>query len=146
MTLSFLYRAFCRVLHVVRLLARSDSDLAIEGVMLRHEVAVLGRQVQRPALEPADRAVLAGLARLLPRRRLGRFFVQPATLLRCIVTLLPSAGPTLTAVPVDLLSPTGLLRWYSGLPRRTRPGDIAASTGSSPPWASRSPHPASGQS
>jgi putative transposase len=27
-------------------------------------------------------AVLAGLARLLPRRRLGRFFVQQATLLR----------------------------------------------------------------
>ena len=50
--------------------------------MLRHEVAVLRRQVHRPMLEPADRAVLAGLARLLPRRRLGRLFVQPATLLR----------------------------------------------------------------
>ena len=50
--------------------------------MLRHEVAILGRQVHRPLLQPADRAVLAGLARLLPRRRLGRFFVQPATLLR----------------------------------------------------------------
>ena len=50
--------------------------------MLRHEVAVLRRQVHRPLLEPADRAVLAGLARLLPRRRLGRFFVKPDTLLR----------------------------------------------------------------
>jgi len=50
--------------------------------MLRHEVAVLRRQVHRPALEPADRAVLAGLARVLPRCQLGRFFVQPATLLR----------------------------------------------------------------
>ena len=49
--------------------------------MLRHEVVVLRRQIHRPALEPADRAVLAGLARLLPRRRLGRFSVQPATLL-----------------------------------------------------------------
>ena len=57
-------------------------DLAIEVVTLRHEVAVLRRQVHRPALEPADRAVLAGLARLLPHRHLGRFFVQPATLLR----------------------------------------------------------------
>jgi hypothetical protein len=82
MTLSFLYRAFCRVLQLIRLVGSSETDLAIEVVMLRHEVAVLRRQVHRPALEPADRAVLAGLARLLPGRRLVRFFVQPATLLR----------------------------------------------------------------
>jgi len=81
-TLSFLYRAYCRVLQLIRLIARRDTDLAIEVVILRHEVAVLRRQVHRPAPEPADRAVLAGLARLLPRRRRGRFFVQPATLLR----------------------------------------------------------------
>jgi putative transposase len=50
--------------------------------MLRHEVAVLRRQVARPALQPADRAVLAGLSRLLSAARRGRFFVQPETLLR----------------------------------------------------------------
>jgi hypothetical protein len=81
MTLSFLYRAFCRALQLIRLICRSNVDLAVEVVMLRHEVAVLRRQVHRPPLEPADRAVLAGLARLLPRRRLGRFFVRPETLL-----------------------------------------------------------------
>ena len=82
MTLSFLYRAFSRVLQLIRLIYRGDTDLAVEVVMLRHEVAVLRRQVYRPALQPADRAVLSGLARMLPRRRLGRFFVQAATLLR----------------------------------------------------------------
>jgi len=50
--------------------------------MLRHEVAVLRRQVLRPALEPQDRALFAGLSRLLNRRRRGRCFVQPETLLR----------------------------------------------------------------
>jgi putative transposase len=80
--LSFLYRAFVRVLQLVRLSCRRDSYLAVEVVMLRHEVAVLRRQVHRPALHPADRAVLAALWRLLPRRHRGRFFVQPATLLR----------------------------------------------------------------
>ena len=50
--------------------------------MLRHEVAVLRRQVHRPALQAADRAMLAGLLRLLPRLRQGRCFVQPATSLR----------------------------------------------------------------
>ncbi|HVA09400.1 MAG TPA: hypothetical protein VNG12_21940 [Acidimicrobiales bacterium] len=50
--------------------------------MLRHEVAVLKRPISRPALQPADRALLAGLARLLPRQHLARFFVRPDTLLR----------------------------------------------------------------
>ncbi|MGH9086687.1 MAG: helix-turn-helix domain-containing protein [Acidimicrobiales bacterium] len=82
MSLSFLYRAFCRVLQVIRLACRTDKDLAIEVILLRHEVAVFRRQVHRPVLQPADRALLAALARLLPRHRLGRIFVQPATLLR----------------------------------------------------------------
>jgi len=41
MTLSFLYWAFCRVLQLIRLIGRSDTDLAVEVVMLRHEVGVL---------------------------------------------------------------------------------------------------------
>jgi transposase len=82
MALSLLYRALVRVLQLVRLSYRTDTDLAIEVVILRHEVAVLRRQVHRPALQPADRAVLAALWRQLPRLHRGRFFVQPATLLR----------------------------------------------------------------
>ncbi len=82
MTFSLLYRAFCRLLQLIRLIGRSDTNIAIEVVMLRHEVAVLRRQVRRPALQPGDRAVLAGLGRLLSRQRLGSLFVQPATLLR----------------------------------------------------------------
>jgi putative transposase len=82
MAFAFLYRAFCRVLQLVRLSCCRESTLAVEVVMLRHEVAVLRRQVHRPALQPADRAVLAGMWRLLPRLRQGRCFVQPATLLR----------------------------------------------------------------
>lgn len=34
---SFLYRAFRRVLQLIRLISRRDTDLAIEAVMLRHE-------------------------------------------------------------------------------------------------------------
>lgn len=82
MTLSFLYWAFCRILQLIRLIGRSDTGLVLDVVMLRHEVTVLRRQVHRPALQSGDRAVMAGLARLLPPRRLGRFFVRPETLLR----------------------------------------------------------------
>jgi len=82
MALSFLYLAFIRILQLVRLSRRDGDELAIEVVILRHEVAVLRRQVVRPALQPSDRALFAGLNRLMDRSRRGRFFVQPETLLR----------------------------------------------------------------
>ena len=82
MALSFFYVAFVRILQLVRISRGGQQDLAIEVVMLRHEVAVLRRQVTRPALQPSDRALLAGLSRLLSAARRGRFFVQPETLLR----------------------------------------------------------------
>ena len=105
MTLSLLYRALVLVLQLVRLSCRTDTDLAIEVVILRHEVAVLRRQVHRPALQPADRAVLAALWRLLPRLRQVPCFVQPATLLRWHRNLIakrwtyPRSRPGRPAIP-----------------------------------------------
>ena len=82
MALSFVYLAFVRVLQLIRLSWSGEEDLAIEVVVLRHEVAVLRRRVKRPALRWADRAVLAGLIQVLSATRRKRFFVQPETLLR----------------------------------------------------------------
>ena len=50
--------------------------------MLRHEVAILRRQVPRPMFRPADRWFLAAASRLLPRVKWSVFLVTPATLLR----------------------------------------------------------------
>src|SRR5450755_4106386 len=54
----------------------------VEIAVLRHQLAVLGRQVTRPRYTPTDRMLLASLARLLSRQRWGIFLVTPATLLR----------------------------------------------------------------
>ena len=54
MALSFLYLAFVRALQLLQFFRRSDEQLAVEVVLLRHEVAILRRQVARPALRPSD--------------------------------------------------------------------------------------------
>jgi hypothetical protein len=63
------------------LLARSDVSKNAEILVLRHEVAVLRRQVACPKPDWADRAVIAALARLLSRHLRIQRIVAPGTLL-----------------------------------------------------------------
>ena len=70
-----------RLVGGLALLARSDASKDAEILVLRHQLAVLARQVGRPRLTWADRAVIAALAlRLPPVRRLG-MLVTPGTIL-----------------------------------------------------------------
>ncbi|GAB2806673.1 hypothetical protein GCM10027176_09600 [Actinoallomurus bryophytorum] len=61
---------------------RADVDKEVEILVLRHQLAVLRRKVDKVRTETADRAVLALLSRLLSRARWPTFFVTPAALLR----------------------------------------------------------------
>jgi putative transposase len=76
------YLAFRWLLQLVLLRRRSENFKELEIVVLRHELAVLRRQVHRPQLTSADRALLTAASRLLPRSRWRSFRVTPTTLLR----------------------------------------------------------------
>ena len=75
------YLLMIRVFGWLALLARSNTSKDAEILVLRHEVAVLRRQVTRPKPDWADRAVIAALARLLPAHIRQHRIVTPRTLL-----------------------------------------------------------------
>ncbi|MGD0863609.1 MAG: integrase core domain-containing protein [Candidatus Limnocylindrales bacterium] len=79
---SLLYILTRRMLELVALRFRSPRSKDLEIVVLRHELAILRRQVARPELSDADRVFLAAASRVLPRRRWSDFFITPETLLR----------------------------------------------------------------
>jgi len=76
-----IYLFMVRLFSWLALLARSDASKDMEILVLRHEVALLRRQVGRPKPDWADRAVLAALARLLPGGLRLHRIVTPGTLL-----------------------------------------------------------------
>jgi putative transposase len=80
--LRLIYMSFTRVLSWMVLLVRSDTAKEIEILVLRHQLAVLQRGAARPRMSWADRALIAALAQLLPKRRRLGLLVTPATILR----------------------------------------------------------------
>ena len=80
--MAFLYLALRRVLEFVALCCRSREFKELEIVVLRHELEVLRRQVGRPRLRQADRALLAAASQLLPRSSWSSLFVSAGTVLR----------------------------------------------------------------
>src|SRR5436190_1735787 len=106
---SFLYWSLRRLLELVVLRFRSEREKEIEILLLRHQLRVLERQVARPELSPADRALLAAFSRVLPRPVWKRsLFVTPATLLRWHRDLVarrwtyPPRRPGRPATPVEV--------------------------------------------
>ncbi|GAA3247152.1 hypothetical protein ACFO1B_50860 [Dactylosporangium siamense] len=70
MAASLVYLLLRQILQMLTQFARDGGAKDIE-LLVRHQVAVLRRQVYRPDLQPADRVVLAALSRLLPPTAMG---------------------------------------------------------------------------
>ena len=83
--MSLLYRLLCGL---VGLLARAGRERELEIVVLRHQLAILGRSGKRPRYTSADRALLAAASRVLLPARWSCFAVTPQTLRRWHRTLL----------------------------------------------------------
>ena len=78
-----MYRILYRFLaSLVRLTVRSGRSKDLEIIVLRHQLTVLHRQNNRPALADEDRALLGAIAAALPRRQRAGWLVTPDTLLR----------------------------------------------------------------
>ena len=78
-----------RVSHPLRFLAalsrlavRSGRSKDLEIIVLRHQLQVLRRQVDRPAVNGDDRTLMGALAAALPRQLRDGWIVTPETLLR----------------------------------------------------------------
>ena len=67
---------------LARLAVRSGRSKDLEIIVLRHQLTVLRRQINRPAINDADRTLLGAITAALPRPRRTGWLVTPDTLLR----------------------------------------------------------------
>ena len=78
-----MYRILYRFLaSLARLTVRSERSRDLEIIVLRHQLAVLRRQIDRPELTDADRSLLGAIAAALARPSRTGWLVTPDTLLR----------------------------------------------------------------
>ena len=132
MLLKIIYLLMRCLLALAVVAFRGDQAKNAELLVLRHENAVLRRHAGRVRYQPPDRAWLAALARLIPRRRwTGVFPVTPATLLAWHCKLTGRKYDTSRRRKPGRrrqsgASPALPFAW----PRTTRYGDIAGSTAS----------------
>jgi len=139
MCLRFVFLLITQMVSWLRLSQREETWKTAEILILRHQLAVLQRrQPRRPALDWADRALLAILLGVIPKvRRQGlRLLVTPDTIVRWyrgIVRRRWAArsirGKTAGRPPAVTPGP-----WSFGWPARTLAGGIAGSTASWPAW------------
>ena len=106
MIISIVYLVVRCLLGCLMMLTQRQVSKDAELLVLRHENAVLRRQIGRVRYQPGDRLWLSALSRLVPRRRWGEVFaVTPA---RCSPGIGGSSDANGTTPAADV--PGGRLR------------------------------------
>jgi hypothetical protein len=75
------YRLVRVVIDLLVLRGRRDRHKDAEILVLRHQLAIVQRQIKRSRFEPDDRAIFTALARAIGRDRWCIFIVKPDTIL-----------------------------------------------------------------
>lgn len=117
MLLCLTYQVVCFVLDLVLVRTLSDAQLRAEVLALRHQLRVMERKTGKPAWQPADRVLLAGLSRLRRREVLDHLLIFSARHLEGVITEFlvhyhqarphqdleqrcPDSGPAVVPLPV----------------------------------------------
>ena len=119
MALGLAYLMLVRVLSCLALLARSDTAKDVEGLTLRHELAVLRRTNPRPTPTWPDRAMLSALSGLLPPPLRQLRLLSPRTLLRWHTHLVAQRWTYPRRQPGRPPTPHRSGPWCCGWPART---------------------------
>ena len=143
--LRLLYLTLTSMFTLIRSLPRSERDKEAEILELRHQLAVVQRQIDQPKPTWPDRALLAALLHRLPRVRLRQLplIVTPDTVLRWHRDLLrrhhaKASRPKGTGRPRTVRSIRALVlrlaRENSSWGYRRIHGELCACRECHPPW------------
>src|SRR5207244_10908106 len=76
-----MFEVLLSLLWSFRVYFRSQADLQIEILALRHQIVVLQRQTPKAKLKPADRRFWIGMSQFWSRWRSALWILKPATVI-----------------------------------------------------------------
>src|SRR6266511_3282249 len=142
--LSFAYWVVRRLFELLILFGRTERAKELEILVLRHELQVLRRRVDRPRLRSVDRVLLAALGQMCRGNGRARSWSSRRRCCAGPATSSVAAGHMIGVGRADRRSRLRSESWFCVWRRRTRAGATSGSTANSSGSGSGSRRVASG--